>query len=101
MDNFAALRGFDGRTELSTYLTVVLGKILEYEELSKKKDQFGLSEEETKRRKQLDFDLMVARQAFDKFLGDLMKELEKASDKGNAKVSQQVTCWIYRHFRSG
>jgi tetratricopeptide (TPR) repeat protein len=66
-----------------------LGSIsAEYDELSKKKDQLGLSEGETKRRKQLDSDLMVARQAFDKFLGDLFKE--QASDDGNTEVNKRV-----------
>src|SRR5262249_12314944 len=46
----------------------------ELEELDKKA-KFDLSDEETKRREQLQSDRTVARQAFDKFLGDLMREV--------------------------
>jgi CHAT domain-containing protein len=60
----------------------------ELDELDKKA-KFGLSEDETKRREQLQSDRSVALQAFDKFLGDLMRELDSASRKRAREVGKR------------
>ena len=60
----------------------------ELEELDRKA-KVKLSEEESARREQLRADRKVAQQAMDRFLGDLMRELDTASTQRNREVGER------------
>jgi CHAT domain-containing protein len=60
----------------------------ELEELDRKA-KVKLSEEESSRREQLRADRKVAQQAMDRFLGDLMRELDTASTTRNREVGER------------
>ncbi|MFA7242787.1 MAG: tetratricopeptide repeat protein [Sulfuricellaceae bacterium] len=60
----------------------------ELDEIKKKAKQ-GLSEAEKSRRSQLDADAKVARQAFDHYLADMMRELGKQDAQRNREVGEK------------
>ena len=66
-----------------------LGTIaVEIEDLDRKA-LIGLSEAETRRREELRADRRSSQQAFDKFLSDLMRELDSASAERNREVGER------------